>query len=118
MSLRRTTAAENVGPATKKVAATSAKSPYGDERVAKGIALGYPPEKSIFKGVIMSLRHTTAAENEAAGVKPLGGLVGLPPAKASIPVRRQGTSRLRPLPRGCSTPAPFQGASWQRSTGI
>ncbi len=59
----------------------------------------------------MGLQRTTANENEAAGVKPLGGVVGLPPAKASIPVQRQGTSRLRPLPKGCSTPAPFQGAS-------
>ncbi len=59
----------------------------------------------------MGLQRTTADENEAAGVKPLGGLVGLPPAKASIPVRRRGTSRLRSLPKGCSTPAPFQGAS-------
>ncbi len=25
--------------------------------------IGYPPEKFIFKGVIMSLRHTTADEN-------------------------------------------------------
>ncbi len=66
----------------------------------------------------MSLWHTTAAENEAAGVKPLGGLVGLPPAKASMPVRWRGTSKLRPLPKGCSTLAPFQGASWRRSTGI
>ena len=33
----------------------------------------------------MGLRRATAAENEAAGVEPLGRLVGLPPAKASIP---------------------------------
>ncbi len=64
-----------------------------------------------FLVVGIGLRHTTADENEAAGVKPLGELVGLPPAKASIPVRRWGTPRWRPLPRGCSTPAPFQGAS-------
>ncbi len=41
----------------------------------------------------MGLRRTTADENEAAGVKPLCGLVGLPPAKASMPVRRRGTPR-------------------------
>ena len=63
-------------------------------------------------------RHTTAAENGAAGVKPLGGLVDLPLAKASIPVRRRGTSRSGPLPSGYATLAPFQGASWRRSTGI
>ncbi len=41
----------------------------------------------------MGLQRTTADENEAAGVKPVGGLVGLPPAIASIPVRRRGTPR-------------------------
>ncbi len=41
----------------------------------------------------MSLRHTTAAENDTTGVEPLGGLAGLPPAKASIPVRRRCASR-------------------------
>ncbi len=41
----------------------------------------------------MGLRRTTADEDNAAGVKPLDGLVGLPPAKASIPVRRRGASR-------------------------
>ncbi len=50
-------------------------------------------KNSYFGRVGMGLRHNTAAENEAAGVKPLGGLVGLPPAKASIPVRRRGTSK-------------------------
>ncbi len=38
-------------------------------------------------------RCTTADENEAAGVKPLGGLVGPSPAKASMPARRRGASR-------------------------
>ncbi len=41
----------------------------------------------------MGLQRTTADENEAAGVKPLGGSVSLPLAKASIPVRRRDTSR-------------------------
>ncbi len=41
----------------------------------------------------MGLWRTTTDENDAAGVKPLGGLVGLSPAKASIPVWRRGTSR-------------------------
>ncbi len=38
-------------PGDWKSRATSAKSPYGDERVAEGNALGYPPEKFIFTGV-------------------------------------------------------------------
>ena len=38
-------------------------------------------------------RHTTADENEATGVEPLGGLAASTPAKASTPVRRRGTSR-------------------------
>ncbi len=41
----------------------------------------------------MDLRRATEDENEAAGVESLGGLAASTAAKASIPVRRRGTSR-------------------------
>ncbi len=47
-----------------------------------------------FSGLRLDVaRWLSAPGMGAAGVKPLGGLVGLPPAKASTPVWRRGTSR-------------------------
>ncbi len=55
----------------------------------------------------MGLRRTTAAENDAAGIEPLGRLVGLPTAKASIPDAPAGCVKVTSAAKRLFNTSPF-----------